>query len=293
MANEAVALQRQPDPLRNALASPAVKGRFEEMLGKNSAGFISSIVSAVNANPQLKQCDPMSVISSAAIAASMGLPINSSLGLAHIVPYKSKNGYVAQFQIGWKGFIQLALRSGKYKTINLTRVYEGEIVEHNKFTGEMEFNSNRKASERVTGYLLYFKLINGFEKYFYMTTEELEDHAKKYSRSFQSGRGVWSDDFEAMAMKTVCKLGLSKYGMLSLDTEIHRAVESDQSEINPRGDMKYPDNEAGPTGVDVDARKAIDEKYTVAAPEVSLETGEVFNPAADDMPDPFTKGKKQ
>jgi recombination protein RecT len=220
--------------LKGLLNTPAIKARFDEMLGKRSAAFTSSILSAVAANKQLAECEPMSVIQSAAIAAAMDLPINGSLGFAHIVPYKG----VAQFQMGWKGFVQLAMRSGQYKTINATPVLEGQIKKHNVFTGEMEFNE-AVTSDKHLGYLLYFKLLNGYEKYFYMSHAECLAHGKRYSASFKKGFGVWIEDFEAMALKTVVKMGLSKYGILSLDMQ--EAMEKDQAEITESGDAKYVD----------------------------------------------------
>jgi recombination protein RecT len=222
------------DRLKSLMATPSIRSRFEEMLGKRSASFMSSIVSAVNSNKALKECDPMSIISSAAVAASMDLPVNPSLGFAHIVPYKG----VAQFQMGWKGFIQLAMRSGQYRTINLAPVMEGQLTKHNPFTGEMEFSAESISDKRI-GYLLYFKLINGYEKYFYMTEEQCHAHAKRYSASFAKGYGRWAEDFEAMALKTVCKLGLSKYGILSLDMQ--KALEVDQAEIDEHGAASYVD----------------------------------------------------
>jgi recombination protein RecT len=253
------------DPLKIALYSPGVKSRFEEMLGKRAASFMSSIVSAVNANAQLKTCDPMSVISAASIAASMELPINSSLGLAHIVPYKGK----AQFQVGWKGFVQLALRSGQYKTIHLTPIFEGQIKSMNQFTGEIEFQAE-SASDQQIGYLLYFKLLNGYEKYFYMTADQIHAHGKKYSASFKKGYGLWVDDFEAMALKTVCKLGLSKYGILSL--EMQRAIEVDQAEFGDHGETKYVDNPE--VALKEEQKKqiaSVNEKYAKATEELKAE----------------------
>ena len=219
--------------VKSLLATPSIKARFEEVLGKRSAAFMSSIVSAVSSNKQLLECEPMSVISSAMIAASMDLPINASLGFAYIVPYKG----VAQFQIGYKGLIQLALRTGKYKTLNVTEILDGQIKKHNPFTGEMEF-SVASTSDKKVGYLLYFKLTNGFEKFFYMTAEEITDHGKRYSASFKKGWGLWVDDFDAMALKTVAKLGLSKYGMLSVEME--QAIYSDQAVISDGG-VQYVD----------------------------------------------------
>lgn len=217
------------------LHQESVKKKFEEVLGKKAPAFISSIISAVSTNKALSECEPMSVVSAAGIAAAMDLPISPSLGLAHIVPYKG----VAQFQIGWKGFVQLAMRSGQYKTINLCIVYEGEVKNVDRFTGAMEF-SGKRDSEQVIGYLLYFKLLNGYEKYFYMTAEECFNHGKRYSRSFESPNGQWKNNFDAMALKTVCKLGLSKYGVLSI--EMQTAMISDYSEtIEGEVQVNYPD----------------------------------------------------
>jgi recombination protein RecT len=219
--------EKQPVPaarLKFLLSEQSIKARFEDVLGKRAPAFLSSIVSATSANRALAECDPMSVISAAMIAASMDLPINPSLGFAHIVPYKG----VAQFQIGYKGFIQLAMRSGQYKTINLTPVREGELKRWDRFTGEMVFDATA-TSDVVVGYLLYFKLLNGFEKYFYMTREEIMAHGKEYSASFKKGFGMWVDDFDAMALKTVAKLGLSKFGILSV--EMQKAVHFDQGAV--------------------------------------------------------------
>lgn len=237
--------------IRSVLNSPAVKAKFEEMLGKRSASFLSSVISAVSSNDMLSKCEPMSVVTAAAIAASVDLPINASLGFAHIVPYNKKvNGqYIsyAQFQMGWKGFIQLALRSGQYKKINLTPVYKGQIKNHNPFTGDIELSTEPVTDfsfDNQVGYLLYFSLMNGYEKYFYMTKEECSSHGKKYSQSFKKGYGLWVDNFEAMSLKTVAKLGLSKYGILSV--EMQKAIESDQAVITETLDgeqIVYPDND--------------------------------------------------
>lgn len=230
------AVVKQPEKLKSLLQDPMIRGRFEQMLGQRAPAFLSSIISAVSANPQLSDCDPMSVIQSAAVAASMDLPINSSLGMAHIVPY----GKIAQFQIGWKGFVQLAQRTGQYKTINLALVLDGQLVSRNSFTGEMIFQE-AATSKKVVGYLLYFKLINGFEKYFYMTAEEMKEHALEYSKAYKKNFGPWVDNPEAMGLKTVCKLGLSKYGLLSVDMQ--KALEVDQAAFDEKGEPRYVDAE--------------------------------------------------
>ncbi len=219
--------------LQSLIGTDSIKAKFNEMLGKKAPSFLSSVLSVVNGSKQLKECEPMSILASAAVAASMDLPVNPSLGFAHIVPY----GQVAQFQMGWKGFVQLAMRSGQYKTINITEVFEGQIKDHNPFTGEMSFNAEAKSKD-VVGYLLYFKLLNGYEKYFYMTKEQCLAHGKRYSKSFAKGFGVWKDDFNAMALKTVAKLGLSKYGVLSIDMQ--KAVEFDQATVDG-GAIRYVD----------------------------------------------------
>lgn len=140
----------QPVTLKALITQESVQARFENVLGNKSNVFISSLMSAVRGNQQLQLCEPESIISSAMIAATLDLPITPGLGMAHIVPYKQ----VAQFQVGWKGFIQLALRTGKYKTINATEIYEGQIKGRNPFTGDIEFNI-KATSEEVIGYLLF------------------------------------------------------------------------------------------------------------------------------------------
>lgn len=214
-----------------------VKERFRSMLGERAGSFMSSIMSAVHSNLSLKECEPWSVVSSAAIAASLDLPIAPGLGMAHIVPYKG----VATFQIGWKGIIQLALRSKQYARINLTDVRDGEITRNDKFTGEMEFKETTDKTAKVVGYLLYFRLLNGYEHWFYMTVDQLTTHAKKYSKTYQNNKGKWVDDFANMSLKTVAKLGLSKYGILSVD--LQKAIETDQAVIDEEGKVvEYPDS---------------------------------------------------
>ena len=224
--------------LNALLQTDTMKKKFHDVLGKKAAGFMSSILSAASTNPMLKNADPMTVISAAMVAATLDLPINQSLGFAHIVPYSGK----AQFQIGWKGLIQLAMRSGQYLTINLAVVHEGELVKHDPFTGQMQFDANGKKSDNAIGYVLYFKLLNGYEKYFYMTKEQATAHGRRYSKSFDTGN--WKNNFEAMALKTVAKLGLSKYGILSI--EMQKAVELDQAVVGEDEKPEYIDAAAEP-----------------------------------------------
>ena len=231
--------------------SSKIRKRFEEMLGENAGSFINSVLTAVNNNSKLKMCNSATILSAASTAATLKLPIVSSLGLAYIVPYKVQGGgYQAAFQIGWKGFVQLAMRSGQYRRINADKVYEGQIKEIDFITGEPI--RGEKISDRVIGYVAYFELINGFSKTLYMTFEDLKEHAKKYSQSYaydvKSGRraSVWSTNFDAMAKKTVLKLLLSKFGIMNIDStsaDMARALAADQSVIQSDGTYRYIDNE--------------------------------------------------
>lgn len=236
MSNESIAT------LPNLLASENIKKKFRDVLGDNAAGFMSSILSAVNSNSKLKQSEPMSVISAAAVAAALDLPINPSLAFAHIVPYKG----VAQFQMGWKGYVQLAQRTGLYLAINVSKVCEGELVDENPFTGEITLSHTKKVSDKVIGYVAYFKLLNGFEKYLYMTKEQCESHGKKYCNSYKEAWSWWQKDFDVMAMKTVIKALLSKWGPLS--TKMQMALQSDQSLVKEDGTYEYIDNVDNETG---------------------------------------------
>lgn len=212
------------------LNSNSIKEKFEQVLGRNPNGFIASLLSVVNNNDLLQKADQNSIYTSALMAASLQLPINPNLGLAYIVPYKGK----AQFQLGYRGFKQLAQRSGQFLNIHETDVREGEIVNHDRLSGKINFKWNKNSSDRlnrkVIGYVSYFKLLNGFESTFYMTSEELEAHAKKYSQTYKKyGSGLWKDEFDGMAKKTVTKLNLSKNAPLSVD--LQRATLADQAVI--------------------------------------------------------------
>lgn len=226
--------------LGTLIKSAQVKQRFEEMLGKKAAGFMSSILSVSNSNKLLTTADPNTILSAAAVAASLDLPINPSLGFAHIVPYldRKTGKTVAQFQIGWRGLVQLAMRSGQYNLMNAAIVYEGDLIKHNRFTGEMVFSDGPKTSDKVIGYVAYLRTKNGFEKYLYMSREQAEKHGRRYSKSYDSGQ--WSKDFDAMALKTVLKMLLGKFGLLSI--EMTRAIETDQAVIKEDGTPDYVDS---------------------------------------------------
>ncbi len=231
--------------LQQILNSVGVKNRFDELLDNSSASFISSILTIVRSNSKLQECSSNSILSAAGIAAALKLPINPSLGFAYIVPYKNQ----AQFQVGWRGLVQLAMRSGLYATLNSGAVREGQIKEIDFITGEIV--RGEKISDTVVGYVAYMELLNGFRKSLYMTLEEIQAHAEKYSQSYaydlRSGKksSVWSTNFDAMAKKTVLKKLLSSFGIMSIDqksADLATALQADQAVITDGG-LRYIDNE--------------------------------------------------
>ena len=228
---------------KSLFARPDVQAKMAEMLGKRSTSFITSVLQIVNSNDLLKKSEPNSVYHAAMVAATLDLPINNSLGMAYIVPFqnRSKGIVEATFQIGAKGFVQLALRSGQFKTISYTEVYEGQLISENPLTG-FEFDFTKKVSDKVVGYASYFKLLNGFESTYYMSTEQVNTHDLMYSQTYKKGYGQWKDDFDAMAKKTVLKLNLSKFAPLSV--EMQNAIQADQAVIKDSEtmDVSYTDN---------------------------------------------------
>lgn len=232
--------------------SGAVMKKLNDVLGseKKAASFISSVISVANGNYMLRNAAPMTILGSAMVAATLDLPVVPTLGLAYIVPYKGQ----AQFQLGYKGLIELAERSGQFKNIIDEVVYEGQLVKKNKFTGEYEFDEDAKTSDKVLGYMARMDLVNGFSKTIFWTKEEVEAHAKKYSQAFSRGySSPWKSDFDAMARKTVLKALFSKYAPKSV--AMQQAVKFDQAVIRPDGiteddlvidafDAEYIDNEA-------------------------------------------------
>jgi len=228
--------------IHSLMNEDTVKKRFQELLGQKANGFISSVIGAVKNNSMLQNGEPQSILSAAVVAATLDLPIDPNLGFAAIVPYKDKTGkIVAQFQMMYKGFVQLAQRSGQYKTINACEIYDGEIESFNRITGDIFFNTSNKKSDKIIGYAAYFRLVNGFEKTLYMSSEDINKHGKRFSQTFKKGFGLWIDDFDSMALKTVLKRLLSKYGILSIDMQ--NAVKFDQGIIKEDGEVKYVDHE--------------------------------------------------
>lgn len=224
--------------LKSALNAPSVRQKFEEMLGKRSSQFMTSITSVVSNNALLQKADVNSIIMGSAVAASMDLPLNANLGYAALVPFNSKDGCFAQLQVMVKGWTELFLRSGQCQSIICETVYEGQLVKKNKFTGEYVFDEDAKTSDKIVGFMAYFRLTNGFEKYEYMTIEEIKAHAQKFSQTFRRGSGIWKEHFEEMAKKTVLKRLITKWAPKSI--EMQRMAMFDQSVVN--GDINDIDN---------------------------------------------------
>lgn len=218
--------------LKNALAADSIQKRFNDMLGKKSAGFLTSVMNVVQNNALLQKADANSIILAAGQAAALDLPINPNLGFAAIIPFNDKKTgkCIATFQIMRDGWVDLCLRTGQFIYLANETVYEGELVYKNRFTGEYVFDEEKRKSDKIIGYMAAFKLTNGFQKTVFWTIDEIKAHAKRYSQTYKQGFGLWKDNFDAMAKKTVLKHLLKKYAPKSIT--LVTALESDQASFN-------------------------------------------------------------
>lgn len=221
--------------LKNALSTDSVKQRFEEMLGKKAPGFISNIMSVAQSNTLFNNVDRNSVILAAAQAAALDLSINPNLGLAALIPY----GSTCTFQLMRDAWVELCLRTGQFKYIVNEAVYEGELVEKNRFTDTYVFDETKRVSDKIVGYMAAFQLNNGYTKTVYWTVDECKAHGKKYSKTFGNPKGLWTSNFDAMAKKTVLKHLLKKYAPKSIEV-INRAMEVDQAAFTGTIDNPQP-----------------------------------------------------
>lgn len=242
--------EHDPKSIKAYVSDSKIRQKFEEVLGKKTQGFLASVMQVAN-QPQLKGAVPATVVNAAMMAATLDLPINNNLGFAYIVPYKRKfkdaqgkwsESLEAQFQMGYKGFIQLAQRSGQFARIAATPVFEGQLISANPLLG-YEFDWTVPNQGEAIGYVAFFKLLNGFTAELYMSAADVKKHAGKYSQSFKYGSGVWKDNFEAMALKTVTKLLLSKQAPLSI--EMQTAQLADQAIVRDveTNDFDYIDHQ--------------------------------------------------
>lgn len=237
--------------LQEFLGQDTIKKQMKALLKDRAGYFAMALVQVVDGNEQLQNAEPQSIFNAGIASAILGLPIEKNLGFSYIVPYKDK----AQFQIGYKGFIQLALRTGQYKLINSTAIKEGEIKLKNRLTGEIDFNfiedDDLRDTLKTVGYASYIEFNNGFRNTLYMSMKQVQKHAAEYSAAYKydlkygKNSSVWSVNFDAMALKTVLKLNLAKFGALSVDFE--KALQLDGATINKVQDngtleAEYSDN---------------------------------------------------
>lgn len=209
--------------MKNLVNNNALNKMFKDALKENSGAFLSSVIDLYNSDTNLQKCNAKDVLMEALKAATLKLPINKQLGFAYIVPYKD----VPQFQLGYKGYIQLAMRTGQYQNLNAGIIYEGMEIKNNYLAGTIEIHGDKQSDNEI-GYFAYFKLINGFEKCLYMSKEDITKHAQKFSKTYSFKGSSWQSNFSAMALKTVTRLLLSKYGILSTEMQTAITDEADQ-----------------------------------------------------------------
>ena len=277
---------RAIDKLKERLNADSVQQQFRNALGANTGTFVASVIDLFNSDAKLQQCDSNALIMESLRAATMHLPLNKALGFSYIVPfeksYKDAEGKWAKkmepvFVLGYKGLIQLALRTGKYRTINADAVYEGELRSVNRLTGEIDFQGERK-SDKVIGYFAYIELTNGFSKTLYVTVHQMAEHAKRFSKGLKADVSVqsleelaqiqpegktqigWMGNFSAMAIKTVLRMLLAKYGYLSVEME--EAISSDMRSESYDNEDKYEEVKTVDMGdadvIAAEGQKAID-----------------------------------
>lgn len=298
-------VQRPVDVLKNMISNASIQEQFKNALGARKDEFIASVISVYTKDKALQTCKHGEVIAQALKAATLHLPLDNALGFAYLVVYnnnvkaKDANGNdvwqkvpTPTFILGYKGYIQLAQRSGQFKTINADAVYEGELVGKSKLTGEVDISGDKK-SDKVVGYFAYFRLINGFEKTLYVSVEDMATFAKRYSPSVGRTTTVeqliakasdttvskkvgWEGNFSDMAIKTVLRRLLSKYGVLSVEMQSAIASDADDT-VSTRDDI-----------IEENANAEVVDITDVQYENVDKQTGEVKQPAQKptDVPPP-------
>lgn len=260
MADENKVPVRKVDILKKTLNTDSINEQFRNALGANSSAFVASIIDLYTGDSQLQTCDPNLVVAQALKAAVLKLPINKALGFAYIVVFnnsvKTENGWVKvptpTFVPGYKGYIQLAMRTGQYRTMNTDVVYEGELQKVNKLSGEINFDG-KKTSDKIVGYFAYFELLNGFSKTLFIDLDKMAAHAKRYSASLKANKDVtveslkilanseqstgqvgWLGNFTDMALKTCLRNLLAKWGYLSVEMQSVLSTEEDSDSEDER-----------------------------------------------------------
>ena len=260
------------------LTRDAVKDQINKVVGgKDGQRFISAIISATNTNSMLQECTNQSILSGALLGESLKLSPSPQLGHYYLVPFNDKEkGKVAQFQLGYKGYIQLAIRSGQYKKLNVMAIKEGELEYFDPLNEEIKINlmvDNWDAREELPtiGYYAFFELVNGFRKAIYWSKGQMEAHALKYSAGYKKDKEkgwnytFWSKDFDGMAYKTMLRQLISKWGIMSI--EMQTAFEGDMAVINEDGSKNY---------VETEEANIIDAAPVTVTEAVNTETGEIL-----------------
>lgn len=242
-------------PFASFINKDAMKNRILKTVGSDRGQrFITGIVSAVNNNPSLAECTNDSIYSGALLGESLNLSPSPQLGHYYLVPFNDKKkGKVAQFQLGYKGYLQLAIRSGQYKKLNVLAIKEGELISYNPLDEEIEVklieSEEQREKAKTIGYYAMFEYTNGYKKTLYWSKEKMQEHAKKYSQGYRAdlNKGTkytfWSKDFDGMAYKTMLRQLISKWGIMSVDFNMQKAYESDMGVINEDGTVDYVDNQ--------------------------------------------------
>ena len=251
MVNNSLVKQNQKQTFSAFLATDAMKKKINEMVGgEKGQQFVTSIISAVSANPQLAECDNASIVSAALVGQALNLSPSPQLGQFYMVPFNdNKRGCkVAQFQIGYKGYIQLAIRSGQYKKLNVLAIKEGELKRYDSLNEEIEVelieDEEKRENAETIGYYAMFEYLNGFRKTLYWSKAKMEQHALKYSMGYRAKKGYtfWEKDFDGMAIKTMLRQLISKWGIMSIDLTMQKALESDMAVVKEDGTYDYIDN---------------------------------------------------
>lgn len=265
MANQQVTKQSQNGLKRfNAmLENTRTQEYLSSVLGEKKQTFVGNMVALVANSKMLMDCDPSTVMFSCLKSAALDLSLDPVLGLSYVIPFRDNknNTTVATWQLGSKGYVQLALRSAQFRKLNVRDVREGEIVDEDFVSGEMRFKRLQKDRESapIVGYVAYMQLVNGFEKQLYMSVEELESHAKRFSQTYRRGYGPWADKYmkSQMMEKTVLKRLLSKYAPLSV--EMRDAIRSDFAVLGENDSVRYIDNEE--SAIDFDKAQQVAEQF--------------------------------
>lgn len=277
--NNSLATSNQKPKFSVVLQSDSIQKLINNTLGepKKAQRFITAISSAVATNPALQECDSFSIINSALLGETLNLSPSPQLGQYYMVPYNDKKkGKVATFQLGYKGYIQLAIRSGEYKRINVLLIKEGELINYDPLNEELEVNLMKdelaRENAKTIGYYAMFELVNGFKKTMYWSKEKMEAHALKYSQGYKVKKGYtfWEKDFDAMATKTMLRQLISKWGIMSI--EFQTAFESDMTFKDKQdGESFYVDVEEAPNvNQDIIVSEQPEQEKTIE--EISQET---------------------